>query len=1288
MLTLRSFSLGSQVDNGAHGRNPEAQLNYARNTKNLKLRSMPMLPLFRLPKMCTLLVFMLSMGCASPLFAQLPGAIDPSFNATDIGFGVGDGPNNSVYTTSVQTDGKVVLGGAFNVYNNVGRSNIVRVNSDGSLDNTFTIGSGPDNWVLTSALQTDGKIVIGGWFSSYNGTIRNRIARLNSDGILDASFDPGAGANNTVVGIAIQTDGKIIVGGDFTTYNGSSRNYIARLNSDGSLDATFNPGSGTNGTVRTISVQSDGKILIGGLFSTYNGTSRNNIARLNSDGSLDVSFNPGSGANSRVNAIQVQMDGKILMCGDFALYNGTSRNAVARLNANGTLDAAFNPGTGANSTIYTAKLQTDGKLVIGGAFTTFNGIPMNRVARLSTTGVLDASFNVGSGFDDNIWTTSLQTDGKVIFGGDFNSYSGTGKFRLARLSSLGVLDGTFNPGYGANNTGPCSVAFQSDGKIIIGGSFVTYNGISRNRVARLNEDGTLDLTFNPGSGASSSVYSTVLQPDGKILIGGHFATYNGTAVNFITRLNADGSRDASFNQGAGANNYIRSVILQADGKIIIGGNFTTYNGTSRNRIARLNADGSLDETFDPGFGADDQIDNLVLQPDEKIITVGQFTLFNGISRNRVARLNSDGTLDASFNPGTGANQKVWAAALQSDGKVVIGGQFTTFDGVGSNSIARLNADGSLDATFQAGTGVDNILLSIAIQSDDKIVIGGGFTLYNNIGRRHIARLNADGSLDLTFDPGSGADNGVEIVALQTNGSILFGGNFTSYNFIGRNRLARVFGGIYSIQTFVSPTTLCAGTNVSVEFNASAAANLGNEFTVQLSDASGSFALPVAIGSISSTATSGIISAVIPSETASGAGYRMRLVSSNPSSTGPDNGIDITINAPPLSPVLSALGSTEIVDNQPITLSATTVNNTWRRDFEEFPNNQASTYTTNEDGAYSISVTENGCSSESNSITLSGGGAAYCTPSFYPNTPAYVPPGANNFSFYSTCIATVTTSGASANLSEAPSCLPGIFPNFFLAKPYSGLEAVAGTTFDLEATTTGNEGYWGVWFDWNQNHAFEATELAYSNSTGSPTNQILISVTVPSDAIPGYTRMRILVNPNNSDVDPCGEYFEGNGLDYGLNITQPYTCFQSTSMNFDGVNDGIEVANAESFLEPTELTFEARIKRAQPPYEGQPESYFMASAASEGWVAGCRSNGNVFFGSTNGDQVDSPIILGDTLWHLVSITFGNNSVSFYKDGTWFNTCHCQAISIQAVLMELVLGPTAKQEADFLKEASMR
>ncbi|MCB1206280.1 MAG: delta-60 repeat domain-containing protein, partial [Verrucomicrobiae bacterium] len=226
----------------------------------------------------------------------------------------------------------------------------------GEPDISFNSGSLVDNPVLSVVSAGGGKVYIGGYFTSVRGAVRNRIARLNADGSVDKGFDPGIGAGSLVRSMALQTDGKLLIGGDFTSYNGVECRRIARLNEDGSLDASFDPGSAATGAVRSVVLQADGKVLIGGDFISYNGLTSSYIARLNADGSPDAGFDPGNWMNGEVYSIALQTDGKLLIGGDFSRL----RNRIARLNGDGSLDASFDPGSGANDSIYSLVLQTDG----------------------------------------------------------------------------------------------------------------------------------------------------------------------------------------------------------------------------------------------------------------------------------------------------------------------------------------------------------------------------------------------------------------------------------------------------------------------------------------------------------------------------------------------------------------------------------------------------------------------------------------------------------------------------------------------------------------------------------------------------------------------------------------------------------------------------------------------------------------------------------------------------------------------------------------------------------------
>ena len=312
-----------------------------------------------------------------------------------------------------------------------------------------------------------------------------------------------------------------------------TRNNIARLNADGTLDTGFNPNA--NGSPLAIALQADGKILVGGVFTIIGGQARNRIARLDPTTGLADSFNPNPNASGVVYSFVVRADGEILVAGDFTSIGGQARNRIARLDPTNGLADSFNPN--ANALVFTIALQSDGKILAGGNFTTIGGQTRNSIARL------DPSTGLADSFDPNannlVNCFAVQADGKILVGGSFTSIGGQSRSRIARLNpTTGVAD-SFNPN--ANGSVVYSIAVQSDGKMVVGGLFTSIGGQTRNNVARLDPVFGLADAFNPNANGFINSSSIVVQPDGKILIGGGFGNVGGLTRNNIARLENDGS---------------------------------------------------------------------------------------------------------------------------------------------------------------------------------------------------------------------------------------------------------------------------------------------------------------------------------------------------------------------------------------------------------------------------------------------------------------------------------------------------------------------------------------------------------------------------------------------------------------------------------------------------------------------------------------------------------------------------------------------------------------------------
>lgn len=525
----------------------------------------------------------------------------------DTSFVMGSGfSGSSVYSLIIQNDGKIIVGGGFNGYQGVAQKYLIRLNEDGSKDTSFVT---PSNFTLMSYsnisnmyLQPDGKLIIG--FYEYNGN--DAVFRLNSDGSSDttfssASFNDGANlltgkADGDILAITVVNNGKIFIGGKFNYCRNIIERGIVCLNSDGSRDNSFNKDTGLDASVQCSAVQPDGKTLIGGYFDNFQGVTQKKLMRFNVDGSKDTSFNPEFQFNNDVQSILLQSDGKILVRGIFRDYGVSNRNYLVRLNPDGTLDTSFVKRFGYEYNVEVMALQPDGKILLSAFVDSYPNLPYRKLFRLNSDGTQDVSFTAGNR-------------------GDFSK----------EISSI---------------------VAQPDGKILVGGAFTTFNGISQKYLIRLNPDGSKDTSFNIETlyDLAITVGNIALQPDGKILVSGLFSPTDGDYKSFLVRLNSDGSKDPSFIEGIGFDNVrtgysvgISSLVLDADGKILVGGEFDTFQGIAQGRLTRLNSDGSLDASFD-GTGFKLPVYSISLFPDGKINVSGVFSSYQGVASSYFIRL--------------------------------------------------------------------------------------------------------------------------------------------------------------------------------------------------------------------------------------------------------------------------------------------------------------------------------------------------------------------------------------------------------------------------------------------------------------------------------------------------------------------------------------------------------------------------------------------------------------------------------------------------------------------------
>jgi uncharacterized delta-60 repeat protein len=641
-----------------------------------------------------------------------------------------------------QTDGKILVPGES-----------VRLNSDGTLDQTYKLAI--SGRVEAATLQPDGKCLIGhsdGVDESYQRA--PLLQRYNVDGSLDTSFNTTLSEIDVIADIAVQPDARVLVGGYIGFQPGQfdpslppPRLKIIRLNSDGSRDSTFQAGETRSAGARpSFAHQPGGKIIVptGDL---------PHLVRLNPSGTVDSSFQA-PGDYTVFNLVSLP-DGKIVIGGSFPPVGGVASSGLARLQSDGTIDSGFHPPTQYVFDHSTLGLDLGGNVLA----TVYRPETFGyAILRLQTTGSIDPSYNAPAPYGIN--TIVLQPDGKELVAGPFEEIQHNDRTGLARVNPDGSLDTSFFPIFTRPGT-VFTLATQFD-KVIAGGGFTRVNGPFVGSIVRLNEDSTLETSFQTKVIAGNTL-RVETQSDGKLVVLNDIVAAGPSIFTGLLRLTADGARDTTF--APLSPSLFDTFALQPDDKIL---------GVIKNAIIRLNTNGSLDYSFIT-IQNRYTINGLKVQPDGRILVfgVGDIGVIN--------RKYSDGTFDPTFeDPAPDNNVK--AVDLQGDGKVVVGGDFHYF-GVNTNYfndivirpyLARLQTNGGVDETFNASLNAP--VSVVKVQKNGQIVIGGTFTSVNNYPTPGLARLNPDGTFDPSFSaPTEGG--AVRAIVETPDGTVVAGGDF-------------------------------------------------------------------------------------------------------------------------------------------------------------------------------------------------------------------------------------------------------------------------------------------------------------------------------------------------------------------------------------------------------------------------------------------------------------------------------------------------------------------------------
>jgi uncharacterized delta-60 repeat protein len=720
----------------------------------------------------------------------------------------------------VMPDGKIVIWGGQLASSGQAKGQVARLNSDGSLDTTFSYCSCNLKDIDNVIAQPDGKLVVSG----SDPLFKARGVRLNTDGSVDGSFQtniPPALLGGSLKVWAVRADGKIYAEREAQIPQNNSRHLIL-LNSDGTTDTGFTPviiSSTSSAMVLFLSdfmILPDGKIIYS---ERPGGSSRQTwLIRRNGDGTNDSSWvvpdfvNAQFDATPRILGFDRQADGSFIVGGEFTTVNGVAKKNFVRIFPAGNVDLTFTaPATFTQGGM--PRVLSNGQIIVTAIVT---GDSKRTLHRLNSDGSEDTSRsslgaaeapgvqwseagakqdvaeskggerddNVKSDFASGSTITEVQnrfvldSSEKVLFFGTSTSPAQ----QFFRLNTDGSEDASFQPNVSEFGT-VSTVARQRNGKTYIAGSFVQLNGVARSGFARLNYDGTEDTGFDPGTGFNTPPAVLAIQPDGKVIAGGSFTTYNGVSHPGIARINTDGTLDSSFTTTTG---LVSVIVVLPDGKILIGGSFSTVSGTPRTDVARLNADGTLDASFNVVLGSG-SVNSVIPESGGKITIGGTFSGVNGFNRSQLVRLNSDGSLDLSFTADSvGGVNHVWR---QPNGKYIIA------QNGGDAVLRRRNADGTPDGTFSSTvfkyspSSTDARINSLVFQVNGKMIVGGQFDSVNSFSKLNMVRVGVNGGIDtVLFHPNP--DGPVQAMDVQSDNKIVAVGDFSNFFATVRGGVAR------------------------------------------------------------------------------------------------------------------------------------------------------------------------------------------------------------------------------------------------------------------------------------------------------------------------------------------------------------------------------------------------------------------------------------------------------------------------------------------------------------------
>ncbi|MGB4442324.1 MAG: hypothetical protein WBJ62_08890 [Coriobacteriia bacterium] len=609
------------------------------------------------------------------------------------------------------------------------------------------------------------------------------------------------GGTGTVSALDYASDGTLYIGGEFT-HVGPPTGGFGAIGADGRISGAY---PYVDGQVFCSVADGSGGFYIGGDFTSVGGVARQNLARINADGTLNVAWNPG--ANSDVWALAIDAT-YVYAGGNFSTIGGQSRTRLARINrTTGEVPALFNPAP--NNVVRTLAL-VDSTLYLGGDFTSVGGVTRNRLGAVSTA---EATLGEATTFDPNLngkVHEIVEYNGALYVGGEFTQVGATSQAYIARFTrATGLLATSWNPVLnGAVNA--LAVQVPTDGspaKVLIGGSFLTVDGEARARAAALyHADGELYDVWTPHP---NNRVETILVSGDYVYVGGVFTSAAPSDLPpRLMRFGNDGNLlpdTAWAPMPVGNGVYCLTV---SSGDIGVGGAIASVGAHPRKNIAALDSTGALKTGWYPTNGANAPVRAIDVSPTSRVFVGGEFTTIGGQARNRMAELNTSTGAPLAFNPNL--NGTVYAIESRAGDPIYVGGQFTLVGGVSRWNLAALDTSGALTTWCSTG-GADGTVRALALDgTGGAIYVGGDFGQILSTSRYRLARLATASTTIETWDAAlSGSPARVNDI-LVTSTAIYAGGQFTHAGGSARANLAALS------PSTAAPTSWAPNPNVQVQ----------------------------------------------------------------------------------------------------------------------------------------------------------------------------------------------------------------------------------------------------------------------------------------------------------------------------------------------------------------------------------------------------------------------------------------------------------------------------------------